>query len=403
VISVGPYARLFREPGVGRLIIASIVGRIPIGSATLALVLFIQGRTGSFGSAGSVAALYVLGLACMSPLLGRLLDRLGPRPVLAASALLYPSALALVVFLVLQGAGSSWIGTGAFFAGASLPPITVSMRALYPEIVTDARLLKTAYSLDSALIETMFILGPSLVALCVGSGVPIVAVAVAATCGSVGSAVFLRSDALRRWKLKLHDGPRPLLGPLVSRDFRALLASCLFYASAFGLFEMAITGFAAEHGSTAAAGVILALASMGSVVGALVFGSHDWELPPERQFLVALALMAAGMIVMVPIEGMVAFAVVSIVASSPMAAVIASQSVLVSTLAPKGMIGESFTWSATALLTGISGGFALGGAMLERFSSTAVLILAAGATLTAAAIAAATSARQAKDERAEIG
>jgi MFS transporter len=399
VISVGPYARLFGQPGVGRLILASIVGRIPIGSATLALVLFIQGRTGSFGSAGSVAAFYVLGLACMSPVLGRMLDRLGPRPVLLASAVLYPSALALVVLLVLQGAGSGWIGTGAFLAGASLPPITVSMRALYPAIVTDARLIKTAYSLDSALIETMFILGPSLVAICVGFGVPVVAIAVAAACGSVGSAVFLRSDALRSWKLKPHDGPRPMLGPLSGRDFRALLGSCLFYASAFGLFEMAITGFATEHGSRAAAGVILALASLGSVVGALVFGGHDWQLPPERQFLAALGLMAAGMLVMIPIEGIVTFAVVSIVASSPMAAVIASQSVLVSTLAPRGMIGESFTWSATALLTGISSGFALGGAMLERFSSTAVLIVAAGATLTAAGIAAATSGRQVKDEQ----
>ena len=44
-----------------------------------------------------------------------------------------------------------------------------------------------------------------------------------------------------------------------------------------------------------------------------------------------------------------------------MATVIATQSLLVSRLAPRERLAESFTWSATCLLVGISAGIAAGG------------------------------------------
>lgn len=86
MISFDRYTELFRVPDLRAALAASIVGRLPIGVATLAILLFLQARTGSFALAGSAAALYVLGLATVAPLLGRTIDRLGPRPVLSAGA-----------------------------------------------------------------------------------------------------------------------------------------------------------------------------------------------------------------------------------------------------------------------------------------------------------------------------
>ena len=134
-----PYARLLRTPHLGRLVLVSVVGRLPIGTATLALVLFIQGRSGSFGAAGMVGALYVLGLALMAPLLGRLMDRFGPRPILAVTAVAYPGALAGVALLAANGATSAVIAAGAFLAGAPLPPLTVWLPAVYPRMGPDLR------------------------------------------------------------------------------------------------------------------------------------------------------------------------------------------------------------------------------------------------------------------------
>ena len=84
------YSELFRVPGVRAALAASVVGRLPIGIAMLAILLFLQDRTGSFALAGAAGALYVLGLGTVAPFLGRMIDRLGPRRVLSVSAVICP-------------------------------------------------------------------------------------------------------------------------------------------------------------------------------------------------------------------------------------------------------------------------------------------------------------------------
>jgi hypothetical protein len=56
MISFSRYADLFRVPGLRATLLASIAGRLPIGIATLAILLFLQSRSGSFAIAGAAAS-----------------------------------------------------------------------------------------------------------------------------------------------------------------------------------------------------------------------------------------------------------------------------------------------------------------------------------------------------------
>lgn len=385
MISFSRYAELFRVPEVRATLAASIVGRLPIGIATLAILLFLQDRTGSFALAGSAAALYVLGLAAVAPFLGRLIDRLGPRPVLSVGAVIYPGMLVALVALALHSGSHGWVAFAALVAGASFPPITICMRTLYPRLLPDVGLLQTAYSVDAALVETIFILGPALVALFIAAGYPFGAVLFAAVCAAAGNVVFLRSPAVRNWSVQPPDERRSLLGLLRSPRLLAVFAANFLYAVAFGLYEIAVTAFAAQRAAPAAAGVILALASVGSAVGVIVYGGREWNLPVTGQFLVTLSLMAAGLLLIAPISNLYLFALLNVVACAPMAPVIASQSLLVSRLAPREMLAEGFTWGATCLLTGISAGIAAGGILAEYVAPSWILVGAATTTLLAGA------------------
>jgi predicted MFS family arabinose efflux permease len=133
--------------------------------------------------------------------------------------------------------------------------------------------------------------------------------------------------------------------------------------------------------------VILALASVGSVLGVLAYGAHSWSLDAGRQFLVLLALMAGGLVALAPIPSVPLFAAVVVPAAAPMAPVIAANSVLVLRAAPKERVAEAFTWASTALLAGISAGTAAGGTLVERYSPAVTLLAAAAATLLAAVVA----------------
>jgi MFS family permease len=390
LISFERYAELFRVPGLGATYVASIVGRLPIGIATLAILLFLRERSGSFSVAGTAAACYVLGLSVVAPVLGRLMDRLGPGPVLLVSAVVYPLALAALIALVLVSAAPWSILAAAALAGAAFPPVTICMRAMYPRLVADPALLHTAYSVDSALVETMFILGPTLVAVFVAAGAPAGAVAFAAVCGTAGTVIFVRSPGARAWVRRDPGGPegatgavRSLLGPLRFAPLPAIFAANALYAVAFGLYEMAVIARTAHLGSPAAAGVVLALASVGSALGVLFYGGRQWNAPVPRQFLAAVACMAAALLLLAPLEQLWLFAVANVIAGAPMAPVIAVQSLLVSRLTPRGMMAESFTWSTTCLLGGISAGIALGGLMAEHTTPAVILLTAAASTVLA--------------------
>ncbi len=388
MLSFQRHRDLFRAPELRATVAASIAGRMPIGIAGLAILLFVQGRSGSFVLAGTVSALYVLGLALIAPFLGRLIDRLGPRPVLLVCAVLYPAGLLGLTALVLLSAHPAWVCAMSLLAGATMPPISACVRALYPRMVPDPALLHTAYSVDSALVELVFILGPALVAVCVALGHAEAALLLAAFSAAAGTFAFMRAPPIRRWGPARVRADKDWLGALRYPKLLVVFGTTLLYALAFGLFEVAVTAQAAGKGVPAAAGVTLALVSVGSGAGALVYGARHWRAPLRLQFATALATMAAGVALLIPIDDMVLYAAASVVTGIPMATVIATQSLLVSRLASRERLAESFAWSVTCLLAGISTGIAAGGVLAEQFAPYWLLVAAVAMTAAAALVAA---------------
>jgi MFS family permease len=386
MISFARYATLLALPELKAALVASSIGRLPIGITGLSLLLLVKSASGSFTSAGSATACYVAGLAALAPVTGRLIDRRGPRPVLLVCGILNPLSLAALVALIEGGTPSwAWLPLAAI-AGATFPPITVCMRTLFRQRLGDDPLLATAYSLESVLIETIFIVGPMLVALFVAIASASIAVLFAAACGAAGTQLFLRSPALRKWHLEPPRSSR-LLGPLASPRFLSLLAVVLCYSLAFGLVEIGVTGHAAEVGSPALAGVLLGLMSVGSAIGGLAYGSRSWHAPLARQFSITLALMGAGILPLASLVGIWEFAVFAVLAGVVMAPALAMQSMLVATTAPPDASAEAFTWSATGLLTGIGLGFAAGGTILQAAGSATVFVAASVACLVGAGAA----------------
>ena len=70
----------------------------------------------------------------MAPVLGRLADRRGPRPVLFAQAALYPLLLALLVAVVLGGAPVAGVVAASAAAGAATPLVSGTVRALWSRV-----------------------------------------------------------------------------------------------------------------------------------------------------------------------------------------------------------------------------------------------------------------------------
>jgi predicted MFS family arabinose efflux permease len=382
MISLARYRALFAVREVTQTFVASILGRLPIGVTGLAVLLLVQSSANSFARGGAAAGFYVAGVAAAAPALGRLIDRLGPQRVLLACGVLFPSALVALVAAV--NAEISWLALSfAAAAGASFPPISVCIRTYFRRRVGDA-LLAAAYSAESVLIEVIFILGPMLVAWLVAFVSPAAAVYCAAACGFVGTLLFLRSPALRQWRVEARTGAS-LLGPLAERGFPGLVAVVLCFAAAFGFVEIGIVAYATETAEPAFAGVLLGIMSAGSAFGGLAYGSRAWHYPLARQFAVALVVTSAGLAVLAVRWTPWAFATLCTLAGIAMAPGLIIQSMLAAKMARAEHLTEAFTWTTSALLAGVGIGLAAGGALLEHLPAQAALAAAACAGLLAAA------------------
>src|SRR4029079_12708320 len=107
MISLDRYRTLFAMPGMSRLFLASVIGRLPIGMTGLAILLLVQSESGSFAAGGMATGCYLAGLARGAPFLGRIIDRNGPRLTLLACSLLFPTSMAALVTAVGAGAATS--------------------------------------------------------------------------------------------------------------------------------------------------------------------------------------------------------------------------------------------------------------------------------------------------------
>lgn len=383
MISLARYTALLAPRDLRQAFAVSVLGRLPIGITGLAILILIQGTTGSFSVAGLASGCYVAGLAAVAPALGRLIDRYGPRLILLASAVLFPTALIGLALSVRWGAPAAVMFALSAAAGAVFPPITVCMRTYLKRRFADDALLAAAYSLESVLIELIFIVGPIFVAIFVALATPTSAVVFAALSGFAGTLLFLRSPALRGWTIE-HRSQTSLLGPLAERGFAPLIAVIFAYSTAFGLMEIGITAYATERGQPALAGVLLGLMSAGSAVGGLAYGSRSWDFPLVRQFAGALGLMGLGLAVLTLGWSPWAFSFWCVMAGIIMAPALIMQAMLVAKTARSEHSTEAFTWSTSALLSGVGAGLAGGGALLEISDARAALAAASVMAISAA-------------------
>jgi len=386
MISFARYSTLLALPEVKQTFLSSFVGRIPIGITGLAILLLVQEATGSYAVAGVVGASYVGGLATAAPLLGRLIDRIGPRRVLTVCAFLYPAALVALIFAVLSQAPIALTLVFAAMGGASFPPVTACQRAWLRQQLEDNELLTAALSLDALLVELVFIAGPLLVAVLVALFSPAAAVAAAAICGLLGTLQFRRARALATWRLTAQLAATRL-GPLGEPGFAALLGLVTCYAAVFGLVEIGVTAYAAEAGQPALAGVLLAVMSVGSALGALMYGSRRWHVSLSRQFAYSLAFMGLGIVPLALPWDPVLFGAWCVIAGVAMTPTLIIQSTLVAKTVRARYATEGFTWSATALLAGVGIGLAAGGLLLERGAVPELFVVAALVSVGAAALA----------------
>ncbi|HEY3725757.1 MAG TPA: MFS transporter [Solirubrobacteraceae bacterium] len=383
---VARYRSVLSVPGSIRLLASALLGRLPQGMASLAILLLVRGATHSYAAAGLAVGAYALSNAACAPLQGRLVDRFGRVWVLVPSAI---GQAALLVGLTL--AADADFGGGALvvlsgLAGALAPPIAPTVRALLRAVFPDPVQLDSAYALDAVLQEVVWITGPLVVAVVIAVASPSVAVVL---CGAVyvaGTCLFVRSPLARG-----SDGRRlahERTSALASPELRALLGPMLLMGIGLGAIEVGLPALAIHAGSRPASGLLLALWSVGSMAGGLWYGSRAWRASLASRYRVLLVLAVVCTAPLIAARSIPAGVIGALLAGVTIAPVFSCQYALVSRAVSPGSETEAFTWVSAALIGGLAAGSAIAGATIGAAGISAPFAIACLASIVAAGIAA---------------
>ncbi|HEX4779226.1 MAG TPA: MFS transporter [Usitatibacter sp.] len=385
------YAAFIRQPDVARLLLTGLVSRMPIGMVGFSMLVFLRERLGNFADAGAAVGIDFIACAAVAPIVGRIVDRNGPRRVLYVTGVMQPLSLAATLLAAQLGMSFATVAFCAALSGIFSSPITTLTRTMWRHRFEREEDRRTAFSLDSVTIEINFTLGPAIMAGVLAAFGSTAAFAVAIVTVVVSFLAFMASPALRYFHPG-DGGARHLLGPLTEPRLWLIYAATFGLTMCLGLMEVGYPAYGTALAAPALGGLLLGVNSLGSATGGSLYGGLHFRLSVERQFAFAMALMALPILLHAPLPPLAIFAVLAFFAGALIAPSIAAQSVLVSRLAPPRYATEAFTWSSTCIISGLGSGMALGGWLVESSGLPSLFVVAASLAACMAGVALAISA-----------
>lgn len=383
------YRRIFTRP-TALFSMTALVGRLPISMVGLGIVLLVEGATGSYAFAGAVSAVALVANALFAIVQGRLIDRLGQARVLSVVISVWGAGLAGTMASV----EADWPRWATFLlaavTGASLPSVGTCVRARWAHALKDdPGRLHTAFSFEAVADETVFLVGPILVTMLATSVHPVAGLTAALVAGVAGTYAFvaLRGTEPPVRTTRERGAVRP---PIPWVAILPLTVLSLALGLLFGAAEVATVAFSDEQGNQGAAGFLLALWALGSLLAGLVSGAIAWRSGPLVRLRWGALGMACAMapLAFVPsLPGMGLVLLVGGVAISP--TLIAAMS-LAEHVLPPARLTEGMAFLQTGIAAGLAPGAAVAGVVIDEVGASASYLVSAAGGLIALAAALAT-------------
>lgn len=372
------YSALLRLPGALPAFAAAALLRLSYASVVLSLLLVVQDATGSFAVAGTAVGAYALP-SLLAPYKSRLVDRVGVRRTLSCLGVGYAAVLAGIGACAVGGveAAPPYLLLAAA-AGVLSPPAGPVMRGIWAALTPDETGRSRAYSLDAVAEEGLFAVGPLLVGAVLLVAGPVTALAVTAGLALAGACALglSRAAAAVSVPARLPSGRR-LLGPLLLPGVRWVVVAMLAVGFALAPLEVAVVARATQAGSPAAAGYLLAVLSVGSAAGGLLWGRL--RQPPTTGLLLAvMSVLGAGTAAAGLVPSLPALGLVLALTGAAIAPAFVVAYVLADRLVNDSVRTETNTWVSTAANVGGATGAAIAGLLVEHVSVPAAFAVGGG-------------------------
>ncbi|MBW3088061.1 MFS transporter [Bifidobacterium sp. 82T24] len=414
-----PYAIIFRTPGAKAFSAAAAVARLPISMMGLGIVLALNHIYGNWTTAGAMSAVYVLSAAVVTPFYARLFDRFGQRRVGRVALMLQVVAMLSFALGALLRVPIPTLFVLAVLMGVTQFAFGALVRTRWAWALRgekDDTLLNAAYAFESAVDETVFVLGPILAAFLATSVHPVSQLVVPALCALCGGMAFFSLKSTQPPVIATPaEVPQSGEGGVVSdggnvRDgvatrrigTRRHVRSALLYPGiallvlvfvafnmSFSAFDVSVTAITKSMGLERIVGLQLALFAVGSLVGALVFGSLRLKGSHWSHMVILLAVLSVWYVgFRLSADNLVVLGILEVFAGLFVAPSFATGNLIVKDIVPDESLTEGLSWLNTGNSVGVSLGSSVAGVVLDAFGPHAGMWIPFAATACSVPLAA---------------
>ncbi|CAB5240026.1 unannotated protein [freshwater metagenome] len=259
------YKELFAFPNAWVLVLAALPARIAYGMIGLSIFFKAQQETNSIAIAGLAIGLNSLAGAATAGLRGTIMDTFGQKWPLR----IFVPGYATLLFALNSMHDKNLILATALVLGFSAPPINLSIRPLWKEVVPPD-FLRVAYAADTAVMNFAGVIGPVVATALALSNHPGSALSTAAILMLIGGGSLGLTNVSRNWipekKAKDH-------APIWKhKPLQLLMIEGCFIGFGWGLFDVAVPAFSTLEGFPQRTAWIFGAMGVANVVGGLLAG-----------------------------------------------------------------------------------------------------------------------------------
>ena len=359
------YMQVLSRPGVLRVVSSQLFARFPFGLMSLAFVLHIQQKSGSYALAGLALGLETVGVAVSGPLLGRWMGGWGVRRTLLVSAAISATTIFVIGLAPLP---VEVLAALCLVVGLSSPPIQSAVRTIYPMLV-ERKQMGTLYALDATLQVVIWIFGPvtaTFIAAFTNTTVGIVVMGVIQITGAIW---FSSNREIR--SVEIPKSKRRLGGVLRSR---IVISNAVIGALLIGSFSGVEIGTVAVFTDKATAGIIVGVLSLGSLLGGFLFGHRSktrWAL--SRYLMVVFVGFA--MVFIAP-DSAIWVSIAWFIAGLGIAPALGLLGAIIGASVKTADAPEAYGWVGSGQMVGYAGAAAIAGLSIDLIAPEAALLVA---------------------------
>ncbi len=379
------YRSVFRTPGTAAFCAAGFVMRMPIAMYPIGLVLIVSSRSGHYGFAGVLSAVYVIANGAGNPTLARVSDRVGQRRLLVVASIVHTLA-ALALALCFATRLPDWtLIAPTVVAGFTFLSVGSLVRARWSFVLAGRPDLGTAYSVESTLDEVIFVLGPLIATLIATQLEPVLVLLMAAAL-VLGGALWLS-------RLRSSEPPAQPKGAVRHRPavFERGMPLLTVFAAAMGMIfastEVTIIAFCGQHGHRGISGAVLASLAFGSASAGFLYGARRWRAELLDRYRLQALIFGALPLLFLAAVNIGVLAVCAFVVGAGIAPTLTTAFGLIERIVPAASLTEGLAWLVTGLSVGYGAGAATVGAIADDRGARSAFAVTIVAGLLMAALA----------------